>query len=151
MARNCKIQKHFVELARKTVVFDVKDLEEALPRKKVDSTAHALRRSKFGENEYTGMEMEDLLEDLPPAKFNECRYAITTESLNSAIQKGVIDLAIKYNNDAKGTTFPFQSFTKDGKQIWSNFTEQMDFDQFKKDFKQNSESVFQDLNFDLLV
>ncbi|RKF81803.1 hypothetical protein GcC1_021023 [Golovinomyces cichoracearum] len=106
-----------MKLARKEVVFDVRDLEDALPRKKVDSTAHARRRSKFGENEYTGMEMEDPLEDLPPEKFNECRYAITTESLNSAIQQGIIDLAIKYSNDAKGLTFPFRPFTKDGKQI----------------------------------
>ncbi|RKF57031.1 hypothetical protein GcC1_192015 [Golovinomyces cichoracearum] len=147
MARDSEIHENFVELARKEVVFDVKDLEEALPRKKLDSTAHARRRSKFGENEYTGMETEDPFEDLPPEIFNECRYAITTESLNSAIQQGVIDPAIKYRYDAKRPTFPFRPFTKDGKQIWSNFTEEMDFDQFKKDSKQNPEYVFQEFKF----
>ncbi|TQS34039.1 hypothetical protein Golomagni_05596 [Golovinomyces magnicellulatus] len=61
--------------------------------------------------------MEDPLEDLPPVKFNECKYAITTESSNSAINWGVIDLAIKQDNDAKEPTLPFRPFTEDSKQI----------------------------------
>ncbi|TQS39276.1 hypothetical protein Golomagni_00202 [Golovinomyces magnicellulatus] len=93
------------------------------------------------------MEMEDRLEDLPPEKFTECGCATTVESLDSAIQQGVIDLAIKYDNDAKGPTFLFRPFTENGKHIWSNFAELMDFDQFKKDFKQNPGTVFQEFKF----
>ncbi|POS83591.1 hypothetical protein EPUL_004307 [Erysiphe pulchra] len=65
-------------------------------------------------------------DDIPPENFEECRYDITTESLNSVIQDGVIDLATKYGNDAKGPAFPFRPFTENGKQLWTNSAKLMD-------------------------
>ncbi|POS85196.1 hypothetical protein EPUL_003123, partial [Erysiphe pulchra] len=93
MARDSDRYNAYLESARREVTFDIKDLEETIFLNKRDPTAHARRRSRFGENVSVGLEEQNIFDDIPPEKFEECRYDITTESLNSAIQNGVIDLA----------------------------------------------------------
>ncbi|KAI6248983.1 hypothetical protein HI914_03047 [Erysiphe necator] len=147
MARDSDRGNAHLESARKEVTFNIKDLEETLFLNKRDPTAHARRRSKFGEDVSVGREEENIFDDIPPEKFEECRYDITTESLNSVIQNGVLDLATKYGNDAKRPAFPFRPFTENGKKVWSNSAKLMDLDSFKKELLQYPDTLFQEFKF----
>lgn len=121
MARDSDRGNAHLESARKEVTFDIKDLEKTIFLNKRDPTAHARRRSKFGEDVSVRREKENIFDDIPPSRFEECRYEITTESLNSVIQNGVLDLATKYGNDAKRPAFPFRPFTENGKKSMVKF------------------------------
>ena len=144
MARDPVQHSAFVELAKKEGLFDIKDLEQTLPKEECKPTSYARRRSKYGSDFSTELRQKDLLEDIPPEEFAECRYAITTESLNTTIKKGVVDLAAKFVNDLKGPAFPFRPFTEKGKQVWPDHCEIMDLERFKSEISQNPESLFQE-------
>ncbi|POS86060.1 hypothetical protein EPUL_003745 [Erysiphe pulchra] len=131
-----------VDVLYKESKFGELDLHEW---QKVNS--HARRPLRFRENVSVGLEEQNIFDDIPPEKFEECRYDITTESLNSAIQNGVIDLATKYGNDAKGPAFPFRPFTENGKQLWPNSAKIMDLNSFKKELNQNPDVLFQEFKF----
>ena len=85
MARDSVQHSAFVELAKKEGLFDIKDLEQTLPKEECKPTSYARRRSKYGSDFSKELRQKDLLEDIPPEEFAECRYAITIESLNSTM------------------------------------------------------------------
>lgn len=85
--------------------------------------------------------------DLPPEKFIECRYGITTDSLDTTIENGIEELATMYGTDPGKPPFRFTPITEDAKNVWIKSEVNMTPDRFREEVENHPEAMFKDFKF----